>query len=267
MMHNEYYGLTKTPFSKDIQTSNLFEADCQNEALLRLMYVAEHQQFAVMTGDCGTGKTTILRKYRDSLDDKKYQFLYLADSKLTPRHFYNGLLSQLGREGCFFRGDSRRTLHQEIQLVRSIRQRNLVVVVDEAHLLDREMLEEIRFLLNFMMDSVSPLALVLSGQTELEENLEKKTSVAIRQRIDFRCRMSPLSLSESMAYVAHQLEYAGKQGPLFTESAIKEIYAYSAGVPRLINKLCLSCLIYGSITKKELIDGDIVKGVIESEFK
>jgi type II secretory pathway predicted ATPase ExeA len=267
MMHNEYYGLTKNPFSKNIQSSSLFEADCQQEALLRLMYVAEHQQFAVMTGDCGTGKTTILRKYKDLLDDKKYQFLYLADSKLTPKHFYNGLLCQLGRERCFFRGDSRRTLHQEIQLVRSIRQRSLVVVVDEAHLLDRDMLEEIRFLLNFKMDSVSPLALVLSGQTELEENLVKKTSAAIWQRVDFRCRMSPLTLPETIAYVAHQLEYAGKQTPVFTETALKEIFAYSAGVPRLINRLCLSCLIYGSITKKELIEADIVKGVIESEFK
>jgi len=101
--------------------------------------------FAVLTGDCGTGKTTVIRKLRDSLDDSKFLVLYLADSKLTPRCFYKGLLEQLGCESKFYHGDAKRQLHHEIELMKGIHGIRPVVIVDEAHLLDREMLEEVRF--------------------------------------------------------------------------------------------------------------------------
>ncbi len=97
--------------------------------------------------------------------------LYLSDSKLTPRHFYKGLLEQLGCESKFYRGDAKRQLHREIELMRGIHGLQPVVVVDEAHLLDREMLEEVRFLLNFKMNAQSPMALILVGQRELWERL------------------------------------------------------------------------------------------------
>lgn len=87
--------------------------------------------------------------------------MYLADSKLTPRHFYKGLLEQLGCEAKFYRGDAKRQLHREIELMQGIHHLQPVVILDEAHLLDKEMLEEVRFLLNFRMDSKSPMALIL----------------------------------------------------------------------------------------------------------
>ena len=98
--------------------------------------------------------------------------MYLADSKLTPRHFYKGLLEQLGCEAKFYRGDAKRQLHREIELMKGIHKLQPVVIVDEAHLLDREMLEEVRFLLNFKMDSESPMALILVGQSELWDKFQ-----------------------------------------------------------------------------------------------
>ncbi|NLD67174.1 MAG: ATP-binding protein, partial [Crenarchaeota archaeon] len=142
--------------------------------------------FAVVSGDCGTGKTTTIRKFRDSLDASKYMVMYLSDSKLTPRHFYKGLLEQLGCEAKFYRGDAKRQLHREIELLRGIHNLLPVVVVDEAHLLDKEMLEEVRFLLNFKMDAQSPMALILVGQNELWDRLH------LRKRMNERT-LSPVN--------------------------------------------------------------------------
>jgi general secretion pathway protein A len=148
-MFEEFYGMEYTPFSRDIPTEKLYDSFMMQEILGRLKYAADRQLFAVLTGDCGTGKTTTIRKFVDRLDNGEFQVLYLSDSKLTPRHFYKGLLEQLGSEAKFYRGDAKRQLHREIELMRGIRGVQPVVVVDEGHLLDREMLEEVRFLLNY----------------------------------------------------------------------------------------------------------------------
>jgi type II secretory pathway predicted ATPase ExeA len=263
----KFFGFINTPFFKGMPSSCLFLSDGQDETLSRLAYITENNMFGVITGECGTGKSTILRKLKDSLDEKKYEFLYVTDSKLTPRHFYNGLLSQLGRDGAFYRGDARRRLHQEIEIIHGVRRREIVIVVDEAHLLDREMLEELRFLLNFKMDSESPLALILSGQPELEETLDRRSSMAIRQRIDFSCRLSPLSLEETGEYIKHHLSYAGGEVNVFSEEAIKSIFSYSSGSPRLINKACNCCLMFGVTKQIKTIDENIAKEIIEHELK
>lgn len=157
-MFEPFYELAHSPFSRDIPTDELYASTIMEETLGRLEYAAKRQWFAVITGDCGTGKTTTIRRFAEMLDESKFKVLYLSDSKLTPRHFYKGLLEQLGCESKFYRGDAKRQLHREIELMRGIHQLQPVVVVDEAHLLDREMLEEVRFLLNFKMDAQSPMA-------------------------------------------------------------------------------------------------------------
>ncbi len=265
-MFEAFYEFDKTPFSREIPTSELYPSGMLEETLSRLKYAAEHQLFAVLTGDCGTGKTTTVRKLKDSLDESKYLILYITDSKLTPRHFYNGLLSQLGQEGAFYRGDARRKLHNEIDIIRGMRKLMLVVVVDEAHLLDKEMLEEVRFLLNFKMDAMSPLALILVGQSELWNRLDLKSFTAIRQRIDIRCRLSTLDRAETGGFIARQLQYAGVSKDIFTDAAINEIFNFSSGAPRLINKLCTNCLIYGATMKHRWRDDHMVRRGLDGEM-
>jgi type II secretory pathway predicted ATPase ExeA len=102
-MFEEYYQLSKTPFSRDIPTESLYQSHMLEEILGRLEYAAKRQLFAVVTGDSGTGKTTTIRRFKDILDESKFMVMYLADSKLTPRHFYKGLLEQLGCEAKFYR--------------------------------------------------------------------------------------------------------------------------------------------------------------------
>jgi type II secretory pathway predicted ATPase ExeA len=130
-MFEEFYNLSRTPFTRDIPTDQLYLSITLEETLSRLEYAAERQLFAVVTGDCGTGKTTTVRRFKESLDGAKFLVMYLADSKLTPRHFYKGLLEQLGCESKFYRGDAKRQLHHEIELMRGIQHLQPVVVVDE----------------------------------------------------------------------------------------------------------------------------------------
>jgi general secretion pathway protein A len=200
------------------------------------------------------------------LDAARYKLLYLSDSKLTPRHFYKGMLEQLGCESKFYRGDAKRQLHREIELMRGIHHLQPVVVVDEAHLLDREMLEEVRFLLNFRMDAQSPMALILVGQSELWDRLRLQAYAAIRQRIDLQCKLPHYDRAQSGEYIKQHLSYAGSEHDIFSDGAVDEIHRFSSGSARLINKVCTHSLIYGAQNKRRIIDDHMLKQVIQGEL-
>jgi general secretion pathway protein A len=265
-MFESFYEFTHTPFSRDIPTDQLYMSQGIEDILGRLKYAAERQWFAVVTGDCGTGKTTTIRRFSDALENSKFKILYLSDSKLKPRHFYKGMLEQLGCEAKFYRGDAKRQLHREIELMRGIHNLSPVVIMDESHLLDREMLEELRFLLNFRMDSQSPMALILVGQNELWERLNLQAYAAIRQRIDLQCRLHYYDRAQVGQYIEQHLSYAGTEQSIFSEKAIDEIYRFSTGAPRMVNKICTHCLMYGAQNRQRIIDDHIVNRVIEGEL-
>jgi type II secretory pathway predicted ATPase ExeA len=265
-MFEEYYGFSRPPFTRDIPTDHLYKSVMMEEMVGRLKYAAERQLFTVVTGDCGVGKTTMIRCFIDNLSTSRFSALYLADSKLTPRHFYKGLLEQLGCEAKFYRGDAKRQLHREIELMRGIHNLLPVVIVDEAHLLDKEMLEEVRFLLNFKMDSQSPMALILVGQLELWDRLRLQSYAAIRQRIDLQCKLGYYDRSQVGGYIKQHLEYAGNGTEIFSDAAVDEIYRFSSGSARLINKLCTHCLLFGAQNGKKIIDDHMIKLVIQGEL-
>ncbi len=125
---------------------------------------------------------------------------------------------------------------------------------------------EIRFLLNQKMDSESPLALILVGQTEIWDKLRKQVYTAVLQRLDIRCHLPHLDEAETKSYILHQLRFAGSAVDIFSDAAISEIYRYAAGSPRLINKACTHCLIFGHLQYKKIIDNHMVRQVIESEL-
>jgi general secretion pathway protein A len=265
-MYEAFYGCQRTPFARTIDSADLYIPPLLEEIAGRLNYAAKRQLFAVFTGEAGTGKTTTLRWFKDQLPQSRYQVFYLSDSKLTPRHFYKGLLEQIGCEAKFYRGDAKRQLHREIELMRGIHHMHPVVIVDEAHLLDRKMLEEVRFLLNFRMDSMSPMTLILAGQSELWDRLKLQSFAAIRQRIDMVCRMSPFDRAQTESYLKKHLSAAGTDRDIFSAAAIDALYAYSGGIARLINKAATHCLLYGAQSQKPIIDDHMVTLVINGEM-
>ncbi|MBP3470127.1 MAG: AAA family ATPase, partial [Lachnospiraceae bacterium] len=245
-MYESYFEMQHTPFTRNLPPESLYEPAFIGDVLGRLGYVADRQLFAVMTADPGCGKSTVLRKFAASLPSDQYVVLYLSDSKMTPRWFYKGLLEQMGLESRYYRGDARKQLHKEIEILRGVKKKQVVVILDEAHLLEKETLEEFRFLLNFSFDSVSPMALILSGQTELLDKLRLRRYDALRQRIDIFCSLPHLDRSETEEYIRSHLKYAACTRELFTDKAIDEVYKGSTGVSRMINRICEKSLMYAS---------------------
>jgi type II secretory pathway predicted ATPase ExeA len=266
-MFEEYYGFTQAPFGRAIPTDKLYRGNDSDELIERLKWAAKRQMFAVMTGASGTGKTTAIRRLSDELQSSQYRVLYLSDSKLTPVTFYKSILKQLGFEGKHIRSEAKRQLHKEIEIMKGVHGILPVVIVDEAHLLDREMLEETRFLLNYRMDSESPLSLILSGQNELwDDKLKLQSYAAIRQRIDVQCAVGHMDRHQTGEYIKAHMDYAGCQKDIFSDAAIDDIYQFSSGIPRLINKACTSSLLYGAQNRKNIIDDRMAKLVIECEL-
>ena len=265
-MFESFYGFTQTPFNRAIPTDKLYRGNDSDELIERLKWSAKGQLFAVMTGDSGTGKTTILRRFNDELQNSQYRVLYLSDSRMTPRTFYKGILEQLGFEAKYFRDEAKRQLHKEIEIMKGVHSILPVVIVDEAHLLDREMLEEIRFLLNFKMDSQSPMALILTGQTELWAKLKLQSYAAIRQRIDIQCAVGHMDRAQTSEYIKTHLAFAGCDKDIFSDAAIDGIFDFSSGILRLINKACTNSLIYGAQNRKTIIDDRMARLVIDCEL-
>lgn len=147
-MYEGFYSLTATPFTRGIPEDRLFLPPELSEVLSRMEFVAERHLFAVLTGDCGTGKTTVLRKLSSRLDPRKYRMLYISDSRLTPHSFYRSVLEQLGVIADWNCSKAKRQLHEQLSVMQAVDGINTVCVVDESHLLSFEMLEEIRFLMN-----------------------------------------------------------------------------------------------------------------------
>ena len=241
-MYEEFFELMHTPFTRDIPADRLYSSRQIEDALGRLTYVADRQLFAVVTADPGCGKSTLIRMFESRLPKDKYMLLYLSDSKLTPRWLYAGLLDQMGLEARFYRGDSKRQLQKET-------------------------LEEFRFLLNYRFDSASPMSLILVGQTELwDQKLRLQSYAAIRQRIDMNIVLNRLDRAETGKYIAAHMAYAGVKQDLFTSGAEDEIFKVSAGIPRMINRICEKTLMYAYQQQRRLIDEHMVRFIADHEM-
>lgn len=265
-MFEQFFGFSKTPFGRDLGVKDLFISVGQQELISRLKYVAQLKQVGLFTGEVGAGKSTAARVLMAELNPAKYQLLYISDAKLSPRNFYWEALHQLGQEPRFYRGDAKRQLHQVVLDLYENQKKVPVIIIDEGHLLSKEMLEEIRFLTNFKMDSYSPMSLILLGQPELRRILQMQIYEAIVQRVNLRFHLPGLELTETAKYIDHHLKVAGVQNSLFTEDAIEVIHEYCSGIARKVNNVCVACLLDAFVGRKTLIDDRMVKVVLENEF-
>jgi type II secretory pathway predicted ATPase ExeA len=190
----------------------------------------------------------------------------MYDSDLTPRNFYVETLRQLGHNPIFYRGDAKRQLNEALSEL-SDSGRIPVIAVDEAHLLSHEMLEEIRFLMNWEMDSQSTCSLILMGQSELRSKIKLQIHHAIDGRIDMRFHLMPMNREETYSYIKRRLEMSKSRREIFTDGALAMINDYSGGIPRKVNKAAHASLMAAASQGKALVDDYLVKEVIVSEFE
>jgi len=265
-MIEAFFNFTKTPFQRNIPSEALYMTPQLKTLMDRLTHGVKNHYFLTVTGDSGSGKTTAIRHFISTLDSNRTVALYVSESNLTPRNFYFELLNQLGIIPHFYRGDAKRQLVKAFQTI-SNEKKLPVIIIDEAHLCDMEMLTEIRFLLNFDMDSCSPMSLILTGQSEIRDILKKQAYEAISQRVDLRCHIPSLDRSQTAEYIsAHILYAAGSHSDIFTDAAVSAIFDFSDGLPRKINRLASLCLMHAAQVNKRFVDDHMVALIIDAEL-
>lgn len=263
---NKHFNFTSDPFSKGIDVDSLLITDTHQEILSRLEFCAEDQKFAVLTSGCGAGKTTILRKFINDIDKTKYEVFYISDSNLTPMSLYRQMLMQLGHDFRYYKGEAKNQLHKELEYLRNNINKKIILIIDEAHLAIKKTIEEIRFLLNFEMDSFSPLALILVGQNELLAKFNKEYFMAVKQRVEIVCKLPYLNEEQTEKYIRTHLTSVGCDEDIFTDSAVELIYKYSTGIPRNINNICNQSLLRCAIRKHKEVDSADIEYVYEHEI-
>ncbi|GHV32914.1 hypothetical protein FACS18949_05450 [Clostridia bacterium] len=267
-MTDSFFNFRHAPFERDIPADRLYLTPAFEELMSRLEYATRNRKFCVVTGDVGIGKSTAIRRFVGSLDPNKYRPVYIADSALTPRVFYWEVLTQLtdDEKPSFYRSEGKRKMMDHISHMSDTANTTLVIIIDEAHLLSRAMLEETRFLLNHRMDSQNPLSLIIVGQSELRTKLSCEIYEPITQRIDFRFKFAPFDCAQTAEYIHAHLAYAGAGAEIFSQSAVSAVFAYSSGIARKINKACSMALLCAAQRSARVIDGGIVEFAIDQEL-
>jgi type II secretory pathway predicted ATPase ExeA len=263
-MYRRFYGFTKRPFGLTPDPSFLYLTPGHREALAQLTYgIQEKKGFIVLTGEVGTGKTTLLRALLTRLQ-KDTAVAYAVNSTLSFDDLLEYLLEDLGVANAGMRRSQRLMALYRFLTEQHRAGHNNLLILDEAQNLDLETLEQIRLLSNFETMSEKIVQVVLAGQPELMRRLALPELRQLRQRIALRCRIHPMTPEETEGYIADRLRIAGGSNPnLFTPEAIKAITAYSGGVPRVVNIVCDHCLLAGYANEVRRIDAAIAQLAIE----
>lgn len=252
-MFEEHFGFTTKPFGKTPDPAFLYESAQHKEALARLEYAVEEKELALLTGDVGSGKTTLSRALIDRIGDSRPVIL-LINPRITPTQLIHAIATALG---CTITRVRERLLEQiQAKLVELYEaKREPVLIIDEAQLIPgKATFDEIRLLTNFQLDDQNLLSVILIGQPELHARLQKQPYAPLRQRIGMRYALKPLSLEDTFAYIDHRVRVAGGTRNPFSRDAIEEIHLMSGGVPRLINALCTTALLDAFGEDREIVD-------------
>lgn len=263
-MYEKFFGLSERPFDLTADPRFLFRAAGHREALSNLQYgISGQKGITVLLGEAGTGKTTLAHLAIQLLRERNGQAVYLNNPTLTRSEFYEHLSHgfELSPQAVL---SKTRFLH-ELTMLLTERRRDGVsyaLIVDEAQSLPDELLEEVRLLANIETNTDKLLAVVLSGQPELGERLNRPSLRQLKQRIALRCVLMPLNLRETAAYIAKRVSIAGGDSArIFTREAVEAVYAHARGIPRTISVICDNALVSAFALDRKLVDADIVVDV------
>jgi len=244
-MYNAYFGFRESPFNLSPDPEFLYRSPQHEEALANLVYgVRSRKGFIVLTGEVGTGKTTMLECLRDFLDSQHFEFAFIFNSRLTPAQFFEMIAYDLDLK-CD--GKSKTDVLfalNSLLLEQAEKGRTCVLIVDEAHNLEWDVLEEIRLLGNMENRVGKLLQIILAGQPELDRKLDAPNLRQLKQRVVLRCSVNPLTAEQTLEYVDERIARAGVPHQQFLpKDLLLELYTRTHGIPRLINAVCDNLLV------------------------
>lgn len=260
-MFKAFFGFTHFPFKKDID--KIFLSRQLSYLKKRCAHFLETQGIALLTGEIGSGKTTFMRYFLNSLNHNSYQFFYLSQTVRGSRSFFRILAATLGLTPKFFIEDV--TAQVKTQLGDLGRKQKVmpILVIDEAQNLSDSVLEEIRLLTNFRMDSKNRFAIFLLGHPSLKARLKLSVYAALKRRISFRYHLTGLEHDEISPYLMHRLKLAGKTKTVFTDEAITLLFNYAKGLPGIINTLAHEALYHAASQEKIMVDETLIENIIQ----
>ena len=262
-MYKEFYGLRANPFNVNPDPRYLFLTRHTEEALACLTYgIQSRKGFVLPTGEVGTGKTTLINKLLEWLRLQQVATAFIFNSRLNTTQFLDYMMADFG-----IPSDSKAKSQILLRLYNWLLDRyrageTAVLIVDEAQNLTEEVLEEIRMLTNLETFTEKLLQIVLVGQPELEQKLKQPQLRQLRQRLTLRAKTHALTLEETKAYIQQRLRIAGSSGQqIFDPDAVVAIHRYSNGIPRVVNLLCVHCLVSAFVDQQKVIGPAVVEFV------
>lgn len=268
-MYCEFFGFKEKPFTITPNPNFLYLSGIHREAFAHLLYgIDSHAGFIALTGEVGTGKTTLLRTLLSQLNPEKYRSALIFNPCLSRGQLLVNICREFGitegKKGGFSYLDA---LNRYL-LEQNSAGRTVVLVIDEAQSLKPDVLEQIRLISNLETERDKLIQIILAGQPELEDILSRHDLRQLSQRITVRYRLSPMKLHDTGDYISHRLKVSGNRIPgLFSSGAVKQIYRYSRGIPRLINVACEQALVMAwtveSLTVTPSIAAKVIAQVID----
>ncbi|MFZ3201671.1 MAG: ExeA family protein [Candidatus Acidiferrales bacterium] len=262
-MYQKFFGLREGPFNVNPDPRYLFLTRQMQEALAGLTYGIQNRKgFILLTGEVGTGKTTLLNRLLDWLHGQRVSTAFIFNSQMDVIQLFDFIMADF-EIPCESREKSQMLLRLNHWLLERYRAGEAaVLIIDEAQNLSLEVLEEIRLLTNLETSTEKLLQIVLTGQPELEERLKLPQLRQLRQRITLRSRTSPLTLEETFGYIAERLRIAGANGEaIFSKEAVQAVHLYSRGIPRVVNLLCEHSMINAYVDHLRPVPAHLVEEV------
>lgn len=261
-----YFGFRSLPFRADLSPSALHPSRAHSEARARIAFLVSQGALGILTGEVGSGKTTAVRAATGALERSRHTVVYLPNPAIGTRGVYAEIVAALGGAPRYHKAALIAQAGELLERERTERSKQVVVVVDEAHLLSAEQLEELRLLTNVEMDSVSPFAGLLVGQPQLRRRLRLGSFAALDQRIALRYELQGMDASESAEYLAHHLRLAGREDRLFSDDAVALLHERARGIPRALNNLATQALVATFAAQKSIVDESAAQAAVAEVF-
>jgi type II secretory pathway predicted ATPase ExeA len=257
-----HWGLTRMPFGKDLAPSMLHAHRTHGEAAARIAWCVDERAIGVVTGEVGAGKTVATRAALAALDTSRHTIIYIGNPAIGARGIYAAIVSALGGVPRFHKAALIPQATDALAAEEAERGKKVVLVLDEAHLLAADQLEELRLLTSVDMDSRTPGAVLLIGQPTLRRRIKLGAFAALDQRIGLRYSMTGMDPAETGSYLSHHLKLAGRADTLFSDDAVALIHQVGRGLPRAVNNLAVQSLVAAFADNKAIVDESSARAAV-----